>query len=169
MPTTRGVPRWSPSQVLTAPDAAWLRWSDENRYFQHGMAVGRQLELIILYQHYILAVLFPISNDGFRELIIIIFFSLLLKNIRRDKADFISRELLKLYYIWYDIYCIFFNKIRRQKEKAKKKKAVFCVYLFILFINYLNIVVLLCMAQLPFKLWAGLPIPLARIEISARV
>lgn len=41
MPTARGVPRWSPSQVLTAPDAAWLRWSDENRYFQHGMAVGK--------------------------------------------------------------------------------------------------------------------------------
>ena len=37
--TTRGVPKRSPIQVLTTPDVAWLRWSDENRYFQRGMAV----------------------------------------------------------------------------------------------------------------------------------
>ena len=37
--TARGIPRRSPIQVLTSPDVAWLRWSDENRYFQRGMAV----------------------------------------------------------------------------------------------------------------------------------
>ena len=40
MPTARGVPKRSPIQVLTTPDVAWLRWSDENRYIQRGMAVG---------------------------------------------------------------------------------------------------------------------------------
>ena len=39
-PTTPGIPRRSPIQVLTGPDAAWLRWSDENRYIQRGMVVG---------------------------------------------------------------------------------------------------------------------------------
>ena len=41
--TTRGVPRRSPIQVLTTPDAAWLQWSDENWYFQRGMAVDNRL------------------------------------------------------------------------------------------------------------------------------
>ena len=40
-PTTPGIPRRSPIQVLTGPDAAWLRWSDENRYIQRGMVVGK--------------------------------------------------------------------------------------------------------------------------------
>ena len=38
-PTARGIPRRSPIQVLTPPDGAWLRWSDENRCFHRGMAV----------------------------------------------------------------------------------------------------------------------------------
>ena len=38
-PTAPGIPRRSPIQVLTGLDAAWLRWSDENRYFQRDMAV----------------------------------------------------------------------------------------------------------------------------------
>ena len=37
--TAPGIPRRSPIQVLTGLDAAWLRWSDENRYFQRDMAV----------------------------------------------------------------------------------------------------------------------------------
>ena len=40
-PTAPGVPRRSPIQVLTWPNVAWLRWSDENRYFQRGMAVDK--------------------------------------------------------------------------------------------------------------------------------
>ena len=40
MTTTPGVPRRSPIQVLTGPDAAWLQWSDGNWYFQHGMVVA---------------------------------------------------------------------------------------------------------------------------------
>ena len=32
LPTARGVPGWSPIQVLTPLDGAWLRWSDGNRY-----------------------------------------------------------------------------------------------------------------------------------------
>ncbi len=42
MPTALGIPRRSPIQVLAEPDVAWLRWSDENRYFQRGMAVGNR-------------------------------------------------------------------------------------------------------------------------------
>ena len=34
--TASDVLRWSPSQVLTAFDVAWLRWLDEKRYFQDG-------------------------------------------------------------------------------------------------------------------------------------
>ena len=37
--TTRRIPRWSPSQVLTPPYRTWLRWSDENRYFPCGVVV----------------------------------------------------------------------------------------------------------------------------------
>ena len=37
--TAPGVPRRSPIQVLTRPNVAWLQWSDENWYFQRGMAV----------------------------------------------------------------------------------------------------------------------------------
>ena len=37
--TAPGIPRRSPIQVLTGPDVAWLQWSDENWYFQRGMAV----------------------------------------------------------------------------------------------------------------------------------
>ena len=32
LPTARGVPGWSPIQVLTPRDGAWLRWSYGNRY-----------------------------------------------------------------------------------------------------------------------------------------
>ena len=39
-PTTPGIPKRSPIQVLVGPDAAWLRCSDENRYIQRGMVVG---------------------------------------------------------------------------------------------------------------------------------
>ena len=39
MSTAPGIPRRSPIQVLTGPDVAWLQWSDENWYFQRGMAV----------------------------------------------------------------------------------------------------------------------------------
>ena len=45
-PTTPGIPRRSPIQVLTGPDAAWLRWSDENRYIQRGMVVGKGCVLL---------------------------------------------------------------------------------------------------------------------------
>ena len=38
--TARGVPKRSPIQVLTAPDAAWLQCSDENWHCQRGMAVN---------------------------------------------------------------------------------------------------------------------------------
>ena len=41
--TTPGVPRRSPIQVLTGPDAAWLQWSDGNWYFQHGMVVAERM------------------------------------------------------------------------------------------------------------------------------
>ena len=41
MPTALGVPRRSPIQVLTEPNIAWLQWSDENWYFQCGMAVDK--------------------------------------------------------------------------------------------------------------------------------
>ena len=37
--STRYSQAVSPIQVLISPDVAWLRWSDENRYFQRGMAV----------------------------------------------------------------------------------------------------------------------------------
>ena len=40
MPTTPGIRKRSPIQLLTRPDAVWLRGSDENRYIQHGMVVG---------------------------------------------------------------------------------------------------------------------------------
>ena len=40
--TARGVPKRSPIQVLTAPDAAWLQCSDENWQFQRGMAVNNK-------------------------------------------------------------------------------------------------------------------------------
>ena len=43
VPTARGVPRRSPIQVLTAPDVAWLQWSDENWYVQRGMAVDTDM------------------------------------------------------------------------------------------------------------------------------
>ena len=39
MSTALGIPRRSPIQVLTEPDVAYLRGSDENRCFQRGMAV----------------------------------------------------------------------------------------------------------------------------------
>ena len=45
MPTTPGIPRRSPIQVLPRLDAAWLRWSDENRYIQRDMVVGNSKEL----------------------------------------------------------------------------------------------------------------------------
>ena len=38
-PTAPSIPRRSPIQVLTRPEAAWLLWSDENRYVQLSMAV----------------------------------------------------------------------------------------------------------------------------------
>ena len=44
-PTTPGIPKGSPIQVLTGPDAAWLRSSDENRYTQASMAVGENFSL----------------------------------------------------------------------------------------------------------------------------
>lgn len=34
---TLGIPNRSPMQVLSEPNRAWLRWSDENRYFHGGM------------------------------------------------------------------------------------------------------------------------------------
>ena len=40
MPTTPGIRKRSPIQLLTGPYAVWLRGSDENRYIQHGMVVG---------------------------------------------------------------------------------------------------------------------------------
>ena len=49
-PTTPGIPRRSPIQVLTGPYAAWLRWSDENRYIQHGMVVGEIMLKVILFK-----------------------------------------------------------------------------------------------------------------------
>ena len=45
--TARGIPRRSPIQVLTSPDVAWLRWSDENRYFQRGMAVDEGISTVM--------------------------------------------------------------------------------------------------------------------------
>ena len=45
IPTTLGIPRRSPIQVLTRLDAAWLRWSDENRYIQRDMVVGNSKDL----------------------------------------------------------------------------------------------------------------------------
>ena len=39
-PATPGVPNRSPMQVLTGPNRAWLRWSDENRYFHGGMVAA---------------------------------------------------------------------------------------------------------------------------------
>ena len=48
--TALGVPWRSPIQVLTEPDVASLRGSDENRCFQRGMAVddiGRKKILAI--------------------------------------------------------------------------------------------------------------------------
>ena len=50
-PTTPGIPRRSPIQVLTGPYAAWLRWSDENRYIQHGMVVGSCSFKVKLFEH----------------------------------------------------------------------------------------------------------------------
>ena len=47
LPTARGVPRRSPIQVLTAPDVAWLQWSDENWYVQRGMAVDTELSSLL--------------------------------------------------------------------------------------------------------------------------
>ena len=47
LPTARGVPRRSPIQVLTAPDVAWLQWSDENWYVQRGMAVDTNLSSVL--------------------------------------------------------------------------------------------------------------------------
>ena len=49
-PTTPGIPRRSPIQVLTGPYAAWLRWSDENRYIQHGMVVGEIILKVTLFK-----------------------------------------------------------------------------------------------------------------------
>ena len=40
MPTTPGIRKRSPIQLLTRPDDVWLRGSDENRYIQHGMVIG---------------------------------------------------------------------------------------------------------------------------------
>ena len=59
--TAPGIPRRSPIQVLTGPDAAWLRWSDENRYIQRGMVVGEsncflQLFIIDVSKYYVRAV-----------------------------------------------------------------------------------------------------------------
>ena len=50
IPTTLGIPRRSPIQVLTRLDAAWLRWSDENRYIQHGMVVGEIILKVALFK-----------------------------------------------------------------------------------------------------------------------
>ena len=44
-PTTPGINKLSPIQVLTGPHAAWLRSSDENRYTQRSMAVGENFSL----------------------------------------------------------------------------------------------------------------------------
>ena len=41
-PTTPGIPKRSPILVLTGPDAALLRCSDENRFIQRGMVVGER-------------------------------------------------------------------------------------------------------------------------------
>ena len=45
--SARGVPKRSPIKVLTTPDVAWLRWSDENRYFQRGMAVDMSVSQLM--------------------------------------------------------------------------------------------------------------------------
>ena len=41
-PTTRGISRRSPIQVLTSLYRVWLRWSDENRYFFCDVVVGER-------------------------------------------------------------------------------------------------------------------------------
>ena len=41
-PTTRGIPRRSPIQVLTSLYRVWLRWSDENRYFSCDVVVDKK-------------------------------------------------------------------------------------------------------------------------------
>ena len=41
-PTTRGIPRRSPIQVLTSLYRVCLRWSDENRYFFCDVVVGER-------------------------------------------------------------------------------------------------------------------------------
>ena len=46
--TTPSIPRRSPIQVLTGLYAAWLRWSDENRYFQRDMAVNNYFAYIFI-------------------------------------------------------------------------------------------------------------------------
>ena len=43
--TTRGIPRRSPIQVLTPPDRAQLRWSDENRCIPGGMVVSERFRV----------------------------------------------------------------------------------------------------------------------------
>ena len=40
VPATPGIPNRSPMQVLSRPNCAWLRWSDENRYIHSGMVAG---------------------------------------------------------------------------------------------------------------------------------
>ena len=51
-PTARGIPRRSPIQVLTPPDGAWLRWSDENRCFHRGMAVDVHTGKMVIFVDY---------------------------------------------------------------------------------------------------------------------
>ena len=63
--TTPSIPRRSPIQVLTGLYAAWLRWSDENRYFQRDMAVNN-------YSAYI----FIIYSNNFDILPLSIFFKM---------------------------------------------------------------------------------------------
>ena len=52
MPTASRIPKRSPIQVLTGPDAVWLRGADETRFVQRGMAVdieAAQHRVFILY------------------------------------------------------------------------------------------------------------------------
>ena len=49
-PTTRGISRRSPIQVLTSLYRVWLRWSDENRYFFCDVVVGeRQIQNLAIW------------------------------------------------------------------------------------------------------------------------
>ena len=49
-PTTPGVPRWSPIQLLARRDRVSLRWSNENRCFPDAVAVvdrGRSANMVL--------------------------------------------------------------------------------------------------------------------------